>query len=605
MGNEVITDLSGSRTQESDWIRPMEDNMYGMTDTGSSGVVPEESSGPVTGTPSSKEELRERIRDIRRQSETPVEEKRMAMGQIIVDYLNAAGGRMLQCEMSGPILVFGGTNYSVKKSDYRFAALLQDIARVNTSSAEGRHITQWICNHILLAGQPVRSIHGIHTDLAGDTIYTCLGNPGDEIIRVSPKEVGLIGSGQMPQGVLLLGSDMEPVRYDSEVNVREAMGLLKELVFDNLPCCKGDRYFILGWVLTAFLRDYARNRTILKLSGGSDSGKSTAAKLITTLVTGRPDLEASRVVRDLFIRGSVSPVLVLENLEARDITTSLLRFMLCAASGVNNTRRKLYTNSERITDGLNCLLCVTSIDPFRILELVNRSFSVEMSREHFGAEAFDETAVIRRIGENRSRILSALFRVMADMILPELGDTRDRIMRYLRTRHRGHFTQRCDESTVLSLIWARVLQGFFERVDDSQALLDSWVVSQDRRGRHMVQETSPLASLFAILRNEYESLHPEEFRQKHGLKIQAGSGEGDERMAWFECPTRDLLPAVLGVARKYGIRHSYKDPGTLAARLRSEQDTLAEVGWRIEWGVRTVRGTKIHRFSFVLETAAE
>ncbi len=588
-------------------IEPMPENTdsEGSYDTPSDGTEPEEDAGPIPQVPGTKEDLRAKILGTRRIPETPVEEKRFWMFENILNFLESKGARMSFSSPIDPMLSFDGMTHHVSITDPTFSAFLQDIARINSCSPEGKAIIQLIRNHIILKGQPVEVVYGHKAFPATDTIYVHLNTDREEILRISPRRCSVIRSGEMPERVALFRSDAEPIRFIPNVDVRESLGLLKGLILDNLACSDGDAYFIVGWVLATFLRDYARNRTILKLSGASDSGKSTAAKLITTLLTGRLDLEASRIVKDLFIRGAVSQVLPLENIEARDITPTLLRFLLCAATGVVLTRRKLYSDSGRVVDRLNSYVCVTSIEPFRIMELVNRTFDVEMDKRFFSDKAFDEMGTLQKIVDSRDVILSGVFRLLAEEILPSLAGARTEIMRYLGERHKGHFTQRCDETTALALIWARILQKFCEGEDRSEGLLDYWITSQDRKGRQTVQETSPLISLFSIIHSEYEALHPEEFRERYHLWIQKSRDEKGVETVWFECATRDLLRAILTVNRKYGLKTPYNDAGTLAARLRSEQSALAKIGWRIEWGVKMVRGTKFHRFSVIGSPATD
>ena len=597
-GQEINSPIDGETKNEDHDSRK-------TADTEPTGAEPEGQTTPLPRVPETKEDLRRRVRGIRSLTDIPSEDRRLMMAALVISFLDSKGCRKFYYSPKEPMISFDGMEYRVDRSDPKFSAFIYDIAHLNAISAEGKAVIHLLKNHINLTGQTGVVRYGIHTDLATNTVYVNLNNERDEILRIAPGRIEVIHNGEGPEGVFLLKSDAEPISYIPDVNVGEEMAELKELVFDNIPCCKEDRYFVLNWSLTPFLGGYARNRTILKMSGPSASGKSAAIKMILALLLGKCDLEASRVVKDLIIRGAISPILPLENVENRDLTPSLVRFVLCAASGISLTRRKLYTDSDRITDRLGAYICVTSIEPFRHLELANRIFDVETGKEHFSESAFDETQIIRRILEARDRILSAIFKLLAEVILPNLAETRNRIMRHLKERHPGHFTQRCDESTALTSILARVLHRYFEGVDDNGELLNSWVTAQDRKGRYTAQETSPLANMLAILRNEYETLHPEEFRHRYNLRVQVQRGGEAEGRAWFECPTRDLLPAILTVSRRYGLKQPYPDAGTLAARLKSEEELLEKIGWRIEWGVKTIRGTKVHRFTFSRTTETE
>ena len=552
--------------------------------------------------PTDPEELKANIGTIRLMQGGRAEQRHLMMAEQMVAYLDSRDWKGFYSDEMAPRLIVDGKEYEVGGKEQVFAAFLFETAGVNAASSEGKAIIQRIRNRIVSHGKKVRMVCGQHTDLTTDTIYFHLGNGRGEILKISPSRIEIITNAEIEADVFILKSGMMPLEFIPDVDVRLAMTRLKETVFDQILCSREERYFILSFGLTYLLRDYTRNQTIMDLVGGSGEGKSAAAEILTTLVMGKPNLEGSRKVSDLMIKGTTDSVIVLENLENENINECLRRFLLSQASGITSTKRKNYTDSGQVQHRPSCLFALTSIDPFDDFELLNRTFSIKISKAGEGG-VFDKTGVIEAILRDRNLIFSALFRILAKDILPEIKQSKAVVMEHLGKQYPGHFTQRCDEFTALAFLWGRALLAFFEEkgAEQEQALdlLDSWVTTQDQRGRQLLTESSPLITLFSALGDEINAQSVYSMKTRYGIKIEEDEDNDGRKRYWFEIAGRKLLPVLKQMARKAGIRQPYENATLLMARIRSEEGLLGGIGWQIETGTNMAHGgIQKHRFTF-------
>jgi len=150
-----------------------------------------------------------------------------------------------------------------------------------------RQKVQALKDYAFAKGARISSGTGIYQDKTQHVIYVNLNNENNELLRIAPGKIERIRNGLNEEKVLLAPSRMfRELEYDPNVSIAEGIGLFKSLFIDNLTCSEPDRFLFGAWVLAVFLRDYATTKPLMKLSGSSDSGKTTAANLATTLLYG-------------------------------------------------------------------------------------------------------------------------------------------------------------------------------------------------------------------------------------------------------------------------------------------------------------------------------
>lgn len=547
---------------------------------------------------SAEEKLQHDISALRHAEKMPIEEKRLNMARCIFGYLVLMGAKMYGTPTGSSFIAIGGEAIRLDKKDPKLWVFLQSRAGIVISTGEGRAVLQALKSLVLERGDKLEEHPGmLHTVAETGDIFLNLNNDRQEIARLYPGGVETMVNGCNRFGVMLAEPTIRPVRYLPGVDVSAGMAQLKLLAYQNIPCAPPERLFVLGWGAASLLTGTMSNRILLKFSGPTGGGKSTVATLITKLVNGQTDPETSRLIKDLTITARSSLILLLENLEQRDMTMGLRRFLLCISTGLRLTTRKLYTDLQQVISQPRCFTCVTAIEPFFDLELLNRSFDVLVDRAKYGTADFRHTEVLAAIEESRDTILSAIFKVIAHEILPTLSERKREILEYLDRRHPGHFTDRSNEAIAVIALCAERFQFYFDGSSDIFSLIDNWVGAQDVRGRFLVAETNPLVMIFGKLASIVATVHGGGVHECYGLGIFCRNLPEGGRSFVFECSSTELLSLIAAISRECGYTQPFKNAGCLSARLKNSQAALAEIGWGVRMTVRTVRGTGIHRFT--------
>ncbi len=145
---------------------------------------------------------------------------------------------------------------------------------------------------------------------------------------ITPDGIEILKNGGNDDGVILDGSrKMKPIRFLADADLEEADRLLSTLICGNMTCAPAERALVLSWLCCFLLIDFAGTRPMTRFEGSAGSGKTTASKLVSTLLYGEAQQKKSTDAAN-YTDGSQNPLIVLDNIEARQMTDELITFML-------------------------------------------------------------------------------------------------------------------------------------------------------------------------------------------------------------------------------------------------------------------------------------
>lgn len=497
-------------------------------------------------------------------------------------------------------------------------ALLHKEAGLNSTQQLAKYVHAEIKSLCYNRGDRLEAFSWVHMidDGTGPNLFLNLKDPANRILKLSREGAEMMENGTNPHAVLLAeSSQMKQFLYDPEAHVHAGMRELKTLFLDNLTCEPAQRYLVVAWALTAYLMPITQTKALMKMEGGSGSGKTVAARICSLLLYGADMVGRSSTAGD-YSMGSTEPLIIKDNLETDDINKQSLNFLLLASTGATNIKRAHGTESGVTTEKLNCLVCVTAIEPFAKPELINRTYIVNFSKRYQRAD-FIETDVYMKLTGRRNEILSAWIQVLVDKVLPEL-DRREQYIKYIREQHRHFSKDRTTEYMALLVLIARALLQYIPlpdelRIDAGErapeyVLLDEWIRYQDENAKQSEQGTNAVLQLLEGLRRVYlidfsrnaDSNESKVWCSLMGLHVERSEVRDEEggvtrQTYMFEASTGDLLAMMQRYGREYGIRVPFQNSRQLGVRINNEMHTLEESGWSI-MKARKVHGNRIAQF---------
>jgi len=515
------------------------------------------------------------------------------LGEVIYSWFENHGGVFLVDGRGRCLLMFRERLYQIGGNPY-FDALMMSETGLLSLQYQGRMVWSVLKSLCLLRGRREPNLSWAYE--SDGSLYINLHDPAHHIVRLGDRDVTVMLNGSNDRGIMLRSADkMEPIEYDPEVNPKESIELLRRLVLEPLACEPENRLFVTCWILTAFFLDFTAERPLLKLSGHTGCGKTTAARVMSCLLYGADYVEWATVAY-YYADAAQNPFLTCDNLETDAMNRDIVGFLLQVATGIVKGKRRAGTDSETVREVAKALVAITAIEPLTQPELINRTYDIEF-RSIFKRPGFMQLEHMRNLTEQRSRILSGLFKLFAWEVLPNLGSRRGDILKVLQERHARHPKQRVDSFlTVMILILSALLKLLEPGRDRTWEIVDWWVRYQGRLAEETERDTNVGLYLLEALGKEMLAKDGE-FRKEYYINFKKTvSDTGEPRELTFVATSRDLLMALQILSRNKGFKLPFSNAQQLGVRLANEADVLGPAGWCWE-REKIVHGTRYHRFT--------
>ena len=514
------------------------------------------------------------------------------------DWFIANGAQFFHTQAGEPFMYFDNAIYWMDSPDRgrkrHYAAMLYKHTGLVPTSGGGRTFFEVLPSLAMLRGKVRDHFSWLHTAVASHTVYFNLNNAEHEIAKITPDGIEILKNGGNADGIILDGSrKMTPLHFLPEADLAEADRLLVDLVVSNLTCPQGDRFLILSWLSCFLLIDFAGTRPMTRFEGPAGSGKTTASKLISALLYGEPQHKKATDAAN-YTDGSQNPLIVLDNIEVKQMTEELTTFMLTSITGIAKEKRKGGTDSETVIERTKCLLNTTGIEPLggELSEILSRSFVINFDLASQASDCFLEAKVLAAIEQHRDLILSAIMKRTSHVLAMLRDGGQEQVMRLLHGALGGHGKRRCND--YLSLMYLMMLAGEpQEEIDASLRELHPDFTQQiaclNRVSLETARESNPIATalgtLFSAWRNASEAdeqerygngkaNHVADFIQRHQIRFESGH-------CLRSVLARELFVALKRVERDFNLSFPMTSAMQFAKRFANDTGTIEEAGFQI------------------------
>ncbi len=330
--------------------------------------------------------------------------------------------------------------------------------------------------------QKTQSSHAnwTHFDPRANALYIHLHSKGNQLLRIADGRAEAVLNGTELQ--LEPNSRIQAIEFDRTVQPATAVRELKELVADCLPVHPNHRWMVISWLLTAFFLDcdriFCKQKALLRFTGESLSGKSTAGRLLSALLYGADHLVMGSA--DYVLKAaSEHPLLILEPPLDKGGRVPFNRLFLSLAEGKPIEWKE---NGRVQTMNPRSLVALAPCnEDFDFPELVPWTYQVECRRKYHKARFL--TSHPREVSRRRSRILSGIFQLFASDVVPDLVGRRIAALEDLSKAHPGHSKNQVDSFLALMVVILQallgVLHGDADRADSEfRRMMEIWIEDQ-------------------------------------------------------------------------------------------------------------------------------
>ncbi len=441
-------------------------------------------------------------------------------------------------------------------------------------------------NEHTLPIQKVTSANGwSHADLPTHTVYANLNNDENQIVKITPQGIEIILNGDNENGILLATSDkMAPLHYLTDVTEQRGGALVQRYLIDQLACNPTDGNMIFLWLASGPLDDYASNRPIIRIEGGTDSGKTAGTELFSTLMYG-DSFQKITTVAALYRDARRNPLQCLDNLETNKASKDILEYLLISATRASKEKSAGGSDGATAVERPRSLNLTNGIEPIgaHLTEILNRTFTVEFSLEGL-PDGFISSQAIENLKQHRNEIWSWIFQTLS-LVLRMIESGALSTAKTLFDQHLGnHSKRRCNDYLSLMYLFA-IAHGTPQEISQNLNSLDpnfcGWIETQHDTATTTGAGGNPIATLLKTLFKKWEmTARPEndekkaQFRDKYLLDLE--SGQIRKELA------STILTALKAIAKEFNLPMPYENAVSLGKRLSSDRKAIADAGFHVE-----------------------
>lgn len=536
---------------------------------------------------------------------------------IAYDWLVAHGAKFFYTPTGNPFCFYDNNIYYIDSSDRgvkrQWAALILKLTGISPATSSGKIFFEEFASLSLIKGirKQTDSFSWMYTDVANHTIYFNLNNEKHELVKITPDSINVIQNAGNTDGIILESSSkFAPMTYDQTADIQTADNLISELITSNLACSVSDREFIVNWFSVFLLMDFTGTKAITRFEGSSGSGKTTASKLISNLVYGSSQHKKSTDAAN-YSDGAVSPIVMLDNIESKDVKEDLTNFMITASTGISKEKRKAGSDRGTIREKPKCLINTTGIEPLsgNLSEVQSRMFviqfdldlaSLDINRQsdNQADSCFLESDVLAHIKSNRDYILSAMIKRTSRVLSLIRDGSQKRVMQLLSSIP-DNDKKRCNDYLSLMYLWtvAGIPISDNDKIESCLSSVKSSFLSSissiNETSRNISAESNPIVSALSALFNSYdravdlditarEKCQAEDNANHVVRFIERYNVEFESQGSMKSVSATVLLAACKRVSKDFGIEFEYRSPEQLARRIIDSLETIRRAGFNID-----------------------
>jgi hypothetical protein len=311
------------------------------------------------------------------------------------------------------------------------------------------------------------------------------------------------------------------------------------------------------------------------------------------LLYGEPQQKKSTDAAN-YTDGSQNPLIVLDNIEVKQMTEDLTTFILTSITGIAKEKRKSGTDTETVIERTKCLLNTTGIEPLggELAEILSRSFIIRFDMDEQASDCFLEAKILAALREHRDLIVSSLMKRTSHLLAMLRAGAQEKVMRLLHRSLGNHSKRRCND--YLSLMYLMMLAGEQQAVID-RALEElhpqfvSRIATLNNVSLETARESNPIATCLAALFKAYRHAL-EADRESTALNVAKTNKAAflERYQIDFRNETtvegalaRDLFVAVKRLSKDFGLSFSMNSVQQFAQRFSNDLDTIRQAGFEI------------------------
>jgi hypothetical protein len=499
--------------------------------------------------------------------------------EVVFQWMGKEGVQFFKDRQNTAYALFNKTMEPISTDNASFRSFFYDKTGTSLASGDGRVYVDVLANLARKSGKLIEPSSWIYSDVPNYTVYFNLNVPERQLVEIGPDNIRVVDQADNDKSVVLKDSEkIKPIKYAALTDQEYTAALKKEkyLIVDNIPCAEASKIFCNAWRIGGMFVDFVHMRPVMRFEGKTSSGKTWVSDMFSYLLYGESQKKKATEASN-YSDAAQNPLLILDNLEVKNMNQGLTDFLLGASVGTSKEKRRSGTDTAIILEKARCLLLSNGIENFSENEILNRTYIVEFDIARFGSSVTSD--LFGEIAGNRDLLLSAEFMLVSKVLKRIKNGDRKAVLAQLQQNHKGHSKQRSDEYfAIMIMIVEELLKawGSNQKVWD---LVAAWVKEQNDVSQQTHSGANVVLTALDILRRKAErhqakALPPDQWT--FDVQMQTSLGSPSIILEGFAADFHAAFKGVAGVAG-----YDLSRPTQLGKRIKDAEEILKTAGYKV------------------------
>ena len=479
----------------------------------------------------------------------------LEVGNTIAALMTANGARWFM-DAGEPCVGWGKRVYRCAGADAHWVSLLSRWTGLSDVTSKGRVVFRALQVYAKKAGAAVRDVAWCAA--RPGAVYMALNDDAGRNVKITAESIEVVDN--FTDGVVTVAYEKaRPITVLPDADFDSAAAFDAWYRTCSFFCTtEREQTLLAEYALTIPLYPMIDDHPVIRFRGDQQSGKSMAAKAITTLLVGEADLLIEPTTASLYRQSSRRPVTCYDNLEEGKFhgDRELEAYLLISATGASREKSMMNDSHGVIEHRVRSLLLTTGIEPIGTTkpEVTSRTIEVNFHAKH-RTEGFEPKTFLARVAAERDLVWNAAFRYTQDALRAAKGG-----------RLRGVVRSMPKDKTRLTEWWAWLSMASCPSATTASEAILGWVGEKSDDEARIDTDDNALIGLLQRL--------PSLPWERSGIKWEVAGTKRRTGSIYI----RALHAALCSLARDTGMEYPCKTNGVLGARLSGGQASLKAAG---------------------------
>ena len=476
---------------------------------------------------------------------------------------------------------------SAERRAYR--AFMQRQTGMNNVGVQGGIFFDSFCNLVRIHAQTCTGGTWLYT--AKNAVFINLQNTLNELLCITASGVRVITNNSNDYHISMSSAQkIKSFEYIQDLDLVQVLEKIEQFLTDYFTCALEMRTFLRDYILASWLVGFSGTRAILRLIGPYQCGKSLFMKQCTCLIFGE-SFPAQYTEASFSVNIAQYPIVLWDNLEAREMTRRLLNLFLVAASGGSQEKRKRGTDSETVVETAQACIVSAGIEPLgtQYEELVSRTFMLECSASNKMRDGIAEYEILEAVKTHRNSMLSAMAVLTSRALAMFSKGAMRSAMQLLKKHFPDHVNERCFEHLALMYLVRLARDSQWNAEIEISALSDDFlaqVTALNTQGMIAKNAGNQTAQLLTLLfqkcafakegdKNVEKGVKPSSrFKEEYAVEI-------DDDKCLRNISGATLYAALSKLANNHKLPFDISSAASFHQRFISQRQEIEAAGFKI------------------------